>query len=199
MSKPAITWVVDRYDLRANRAGYICCPVHEERQPSCQLFADWWYCHGCGANGDSLGLIAAVTKRPLADVLREFSENTPTWRRASKQTEHLNPQALTVSVLRAYRAVHSWFFKTLAARTEGAPDWLLLRLAEYWGEVFDDTKQKVMVLLDKKRRPEAEALVRGLRDLAERGLGIEAESWQVTEAGLWGLRHGLPVEDRSRS
>jgi len=36
-----------------NRAGFIRCPFHDEKTPSCKIFKDnRFYCFGCGANGD---------------------------------------------------------------------------------------------------------------------------------------------------
>ena len=81
MEKPSIEWVAEHHQLNPNRQGFINCPIHEEQTPSCQLHDDWWYCFGCGANGDSLGLLAAVTRTPIADVLREYSDNLPSWKR----------------------------------------------------------------------------------------------------------------------
>lgn len=45
--------------------GYIIrCPVHDERTPSCSVQTRQgivlWRCHGCGATGDALSLVAAV-------------------------------------------------------------------------------------------------------------------------------------------
>ena len=176
--KPTIAQVVDQYDLRPNRAGYICCPVHEERNPSCQLHDDWWYCHACGANGDSIGLIAAVTRRPLTDVLRDYTDKVATWR--NRRTVTLPPREGTV--LRAWRDLNAWFFRELARRLEGAPDWMLLRSVEYWGERFNEVRQLVS---DREQRARAEVALRALAAECERGLDAEGMMfWDWVEGQL---------------
>jgi hypothetical protein len=194
MPKPTLASVLARYDMVPNRAGFIPCPVHGEENPSCQVHEDWWYCFGCGATGDSLGMIAIVQKRPIADVLREFSEKTPAWQQASKRTEHLNPLTLLRATAQAMRLLNSWFFKELAARLEDAPDWLMERTIVYWDEVFSDTDTTVKEMVDAGRRSDAEALLKGFRALLERGLGIEGDSWSVTRTGLWLLAQA-PVQE----
>lgn len=44
--------VVESYGLTPNRAGFIACPFHKERTPSCKIYKDSFYCFGCGAHGD---------------------------------------------------------------------------------------------------------------------------------------------------
>lgn len=44
-------------------AGYICCPLHDERTPSFRAYPDperGWYCHGCHRGGDIYSLAAAL-------------------------------------------------------------------------------------------------------------------------------------------
>lgn len=44
--------VVSRYGFNPNRAGFICCPFHKEKTPSCKIYDDSYYCFGCGEHGD---------------------------------------------------------------------------------------------------------------------------------------------------
>lgn len=45
----------ERYGFTPNRAGYICCPFHNERTPSLKLFPDGgWKCFGCGKGGSAI-------------------------------------------------------------------------------------------------------------------------------------------------
>ena len=60
--KPPLGVVLDHYDI-AYRPGRvrqkICCPVHDEKEPSCSidLEDDWFNCHACHAGGDAFSLI----------------------------------------------------------------------------------------------------------------------------------------------
>lgn len=49
--------VLDRYGLIPNRAGFICCPFHQEKTPSMKIYKDSFYCFGCGENGDVFSFI----------------------------------------------------------------------------------------------------------------------------------------------
>lgn len=178
--KPTIAWVVERYGLRP-RMGFIPCPVHAEDTPSCKLHDTWWICFGCGANGDSIGLIAALTKRPVGDVLRDFADPVPSWR--AHRTISTPPRGLTVR--RAWRELHAWFFHELARRLDGAPAWLLERAVEHWGEQFDIVKEMLTVEDDPRR---AEDGLRALAAECERGLDAEQKTWWSYARGQLELR-----------
>ncbi len=44
--------VLARYGMVPNRAGFICCPFHNENSASCKIYDDSFYCFGCGMSGD---------------------------------------------------------------------------------------------------------------------------------------------------
>lgn len=44
--------ILERYGLRPNRGGFICCPFHKEKTASMKIYQDSYYCFGCGAHGD---------------------------------------------------------------------------------------------------------------------------------------------------
>lgn len=51
----------ERYGFTPNRAGYICCPFHNERTPSLKFFQDGgWKCFGCGKGGSSIDFVMAL-------------------------------------------------------------------------------------------------------------------------------------------
>ena len=50
----------ERYGLKANRAGMVCCPFHDDHTPSLKLNEDYFYCFGCGAGGDVVSLTARL-------------------------------------------------------------------------------------------------------------------------------------------
>ena len=68
---------VARYlGLDVNRAGYICCPLHLEKTPSCKLYDDgMFHCFGCGAHGDSIDLVSAVRGCSKAKAAAELNEH----------------------------------------------------------------------------------------------------------------------------
>ena len=50
----------ERYGLKANRAGMVCCPFHDDHTPSLKLNEDYFYCFGCGAGGDVVTLTSRL-------------------------------------------------------------------------------------------------------------------------------------------
>lgn len=46
----------ERYGLKANRAGMVRCPFHDDHTPSLKLNEDYFYCFGCGAGGAAFSL-----------------------------------------------------------------------------------------------------------------------------------------------
>ena len=46
--------------VQVNRNGMACCPFHDDRHPSMKLNEEYFYCFGCGANGDVIGLTSRL-------------------------------------------------------------------------------------------------------------------------------------------
>lgn len=62
------------YGFTANRAGYICCPFHNERTPSLKLFPDGgWKCFGCGRGGSSIDFVMELFGLPLLEAVRKMN------------------------------------------------------------------------------------------------------------------------------
>ena len=55
-----IPLAAERYGLKANRAGMVCCPFHDDHTPSLKLNEDYFYCFGCGAGGDVVSLTSRL-------------------------------------------------------------------------------------------------------------------------------------------
>jgi len=63
--KPA-TYVQALTGLTPNREGKIPCPLHEDRTPSFQVYADsGWFCFGCDRGGRIYDLAALLAGYPL--------------------------------------------------------------------------------------------------------------------------------------
>ena len=68
--KSAITvrQVGEMYGMEPDRHGMVCCPFHSDSDPSMKLNDNYYYCFGCGANGDAIALLPP--KRGLTDEQR---------------------------------------------------------------------------------------------------------------------------------
>ena len=60
--KSAITvrQVGEMYGMKPDRHGMVCCPFHSDNHPSMKLNDTYYYCFGCGANGDAIDLTAKL-------------------------------------------------------------------------------------------------------------------------------------------
>ena len=60
--KSAITvrQVGEMYGMEPDRHGMVCCPFHSDNHPSMMLNDNYYYCFGCGANGDAIDLTAKL-------------------------------------------------------------------------------------------------------------------------------------------
>ena len=60
--KSAITvrQVGEMYGMEPDRHGMVCCPFHSDNHPSMMLNDTYYYCFGCGANGDAIDLTAKL-------------------------------------------------------------------------------------------------------------------------------------------
>ena len=60
--KSAITvrQVGEMYGMEPDRHGMACCPFHSDSDPSMKLNDTYYYCFGCGANGDAIDLTAKL-------------------------------------------------------------------------------------------------------------------------------------------
>ena len=48
----------ERYGLKVNRNGMVCCPFHNDRHPSMKLNEEYFFCFGCGAKSDVVNFAA---------------------------------------------------------------------------------------------------------------------------------------------
>ena len=92
--------------LTPNRAGFIPCPHHFERTPSCKIYPTSFYCYSCSRGGDAIQLVADYRGVSQLEALREvdsfFSlglmgrENKPAPRKNRKPREVSLDQCNTV-------------------------------------------------------------------------------------------------------
>ena len=50
----------EMYGMEPDRHGMVCCPFHSDNHPSMMLNDTYYYCFGCGANGDAIDLTAKL-------------------------------------------------------------------------------------------------------------------------------------------
>jgi hypothetical protein len=60
--------------------GKVCCPFHDDLNPSCSIYPDHYHCHGCGAHGsrlDWLTQVEGMTEAEAAVYMADWSPPAP--------------------------------------------------------------------------------------------------------------------------
>lgn len=64
--------VLLHYGYELNRAGFICCPFHNEKTPSMKVYDTSYNCFGCGANGDVITFVQQLFSLSFPDSLKKI-------------------------------------------------------------------------------------------------------------------------------
>lgn len=71
-----LTDVLERYNLRPSRAGFLHCPFHSgDRDASLKIYpaTDSWYCFGCGEGGDVIDFVAKMERCSFKEALKKLN------------------------------------------------------------------------------------------------------------------------------
>ena len=64
----------ERYGLEVNDSSMARCPFHNDRTPSVKLYADHFYCFGCGKYGDVVDMTSELLCVPSYDAACALAE-----------------------------------------------------------------------------------------------------------------------------
>ena len=66
--------VVQRYGFSTNRAGFMCCPFHQEKTASLKVYngKGGWHCFGCGASGDEISFVRTLFGLSFQEALKKI-------------------------------------------------------------------------------------------------------------------------------
>ena len=73
-SQVPVRAAAERYGLEVNDSGMARCPFHNDRTPSMKLYADHFYCFGCGKYGDVVDLTSELLCVPSYDAACALAE-----------------------------------------------------------------------------------------------------------------------------
>ena len=100
--KSAITvrQVGEMYGMEPDRHGMVCCPFHSDSDPSMKLNDTYYYCFGCGANGDAIDLTAKLFDLNQINLLEAQGDHVSEreyWaqRRGQRRLDHANAKLAT--------------------------------------------------------------------------------------------------------
>ena len=72
-----VSVIGDRVPVRQRgRDFWCCCPIHDEKTPSCKIdpAAQLWHCFGCGAGGDVFSFVMQTDDLDFPDAVRKLAE-----------------------------------------------------------------------------------------------------------------------------
>ena len=106
----------ERYGIEVGRNSMACCPFHDDKNPSMKLNKDYFYCFGCGATGDVIGLTARLynlsPKEAAEKLAQDFgliydSQAPPRRRYVRQKTE---AQKFREDRQRCYRVLSDYYY-----------------------------------------------------------------------------------------
>ena len=63
------------YGVEVHRGNMALCPFHRERNPSCKLYADHYYCFGCQAHGDVIRLVQELYGLKPIEAVKQLNSD----------------------------------------------------------------------------------------------------------------------------
>ena len=60
--------ILIRYGITVNKKEFACCPFHQEKTPSMQVFHDSYRCYGCGEYGDIFDFVQKMDHLDFKDA-----------------------------------------------------------------------------------------------------------------------------------
>ncbi|MCL1799037.1 MAG: DNA primase [Eggerthellaceae bacterium] len=72
-----VSVIGDRVPLRQKgRDFWCCCPIHDEKTPSCKIdpAAQLWHCFGCGSGGDVVGFVMQADGLSFPEAVHKLAE-----------------------------------------------------------------------------------------------------------------------------
>lgn len=63
------------YGVEVHRGNMALCPFHWERNPSCKLYEDHYYCFGCQAHGDVIKLVQELFGLRAIEAVKQLNSD----------------------------------------------------------------------------------------------------------------------------
>ena len=63
------------YGVEVHRGNMALCPFHRERNPSCKLYTDHYYCFGCQAHGDVIRLVQELFGLTPIEAVKQINSD----------------------------------------------------------------------------------------------------------------------------
>ena len=116
-----IQTILQHYGLKPGRGNLLCCPFHDDKTPSLQIYprTNSYHCFGCGKSGDVIQFIEDYEQLSKRQAILKAKSliNLPMPKSVSESTVDNAAQLSRVAVLtKFYQSTRNSFAKTKAAR-----------------------------------------------------------------------------------
>ena len=131
------------YGVEVHRGNMALCPFHRERTPSMKLYEDHYYCFGCQAHGDVIGLVQELLGLMPIEAVRQINSDFGLCLNVDKPPDKADIQRIEnqMAERRAYEEWENHAFKVLNNYL-----WLMRDFAEqYAPRRMDDTPDERFV------------------------------------------------------
>ena len=135
---------VAQYGLAVNRNNMVCCPFHNDKNPSLKLNDTYFYCFGCGASGDVIDFVSALfglspvsAAQKLAD---DFGVDNATQNKTTITPRH--PQIIK------FRENERYCFRVLCAYLHILEEWKTKYAPKSPDDVIDDRFTEACQMVD---------------------------------------------------
>jgi hypothetical protein len=111
--------LVDFVTLPMDGSHRVSCPFHDDPHPSCSIYPDHFYCHGCGARGDRLDWLMQVegmTRDEAVAALQDWSGPLVT---PQPQQRDEDKTAFALSIWNAAGPLHGTIGERYLSETRG--------------------------------------------------------------------------------
>ncbi len=75
IEKPSLLDVMASEGIQLRQKGkdhWACCPLHNEKTPSCKVTGERWHCFGCNEGGDVISLVQKIHKLSFTEALEHL-------------------------------------------------------------------------------------------------------------------------------
>ena len=114
-----------QYGLTVNRNNMICCPFHNDKNPSMKLNDTYFYCFGCGASGDVIDFTSALfgvspisAAQKIAD---DFGVDNAVQNKATEMPKHPQIKKFRENELYCFRVLCDYLHILEEWKTKYAP------------------------------------------------------------------------------
>lgn len=102
----------ERYGIEVSAHNTCLCPFHNEKTPSCKIYADSFHCFGCGEHGDVISFIMKLENIPFPAAceklcqmygIRAGQDDPIITRTQSRKTELINQYNAACKLVEQYK------------------------------------------------------------------------------------------------